>query len=224
MIAWLEGVILEKNPPTLVLVVNGVGYLVETSMQTFFQLPEEHTKVALHIQTIVREDAHLLYGFYERAEREMFQLLIKVNGIGPKLALGILSGMAYKDLAQCIATKNTLALGKLPGIGKKTAERLVIEMQDKIKDLAYINAGNRDGNSGIAGLGNTGNNNGLNNAVAAAGSAFFQYSPVVQDAMSALTSLGYKSPQIALAIESMDIAEKNSEQLIREALKYFARV
>jgi holliday junction DNA helicase RuvA len=211
MIAWLEGYILEKNPPTLVLAANGVGYLVETSMQTFFQLPEENQKITLHIHTIVREDAHLLYGFSEKAEREMFQLLIKVNGIGPKSALGILSGMEYKELAQCIAMKNSVALGKLPGIGKKTAERLVIEMQDKIKNLSYIHAGSELENS--VHMGN------LSNLT----QPFGRYSPVVQDAMGALLSLGYKSQQIVLAIESMDIADKNSEQIIREALKYFVR-
>lgn len=211
MIAWLEGYILEKNPPTLVLAANGVGYLVETSMQTFFQLPEENQKITLHIHTIVREDAHLLYGFSEKAEREMFQLLIKVNGIGPKSALGILSGMEYKELAQCIAMKNSVALGKLPGIGKKTAERLVIEMQDKIKNLSYIHAGSELENS--VRMGN------LSNLT----QPFGRYSPVVQDAMGALLSLGYKSQQIVLAIESMDIADKNSEQIIREALKYFVR-
>lgn len=216
MIAWLEGEIIEKNPPLLVLVVNGVGYWVETSMQTFFQLPEEGHKATLHIQTIIREDAHLLYGFYDKAEREMFQLLIKISGIGPKLALAILSGMAYKDLAQCIAMKNTVALGKLPGIGKKTAERLVIEMQDKIKHLSYISALESNGNDGLSGV-----KNGSSGSVLSF--PFPQNLPAVQDAMSALMSLGYKSPQISLAIESMEIEDKSSEQLIREALKYFTR-
>lgn len=219
MIAWLQGEILEKNPPILVLVVSQIGYLVETSMQTFFQLPEEGQKISLHIHTIIREDAHLLYGFYEKAEREMFQLLIKVNGIGPKLALGILSGMAYRDLAQCIAMKNTAALGKLPGIGKKTAERLVIEMQDKIKNLSYMNM-----MEGVVVDGYTANT--VQNLASTL--PFPQSLPTVQDAMSALTALGYKLPQISSAIESMAkdsvlIEEKSSEQLIRDALRYFTR-
>lgn len=213
MIAWLEGKILEKTPPSIVVGVNGVGYLVETSMQTFFQLPDESAIVTLYIQTIIREDAHLLYGFYEKAEREMFQLLIKISGVGPKLALAILSGMDYKELAQCIAMKNTAALGKLPGIGKKTAERLVIEMQDKIKHLSYINtADNMVSANGLTGVKNT-------NVVL----PFPQNLPSVQDAMSALLSLGYKSPQIAAVMEKMTLEEKSSEQIIRDALKYFTR-
>lgn len=210
MIAWLQGEILEKNSPHLVLAANGVGYLVETSMQTFLQLPEEGQKATLYIHTAIREDAHLLYGFYDKAEREMFQLLIKINGIGPKVALGILSGIDYNELVQCILTKNTVVLNKLPGVGKKTAERLVIEMQDKVQNLTYVGAMGNDSpvatpSSGKRSL------------------AFPQNLPSVQDATSALIALGYKLPQISLAMESVEIEEKSSEQLIRDVLRFFAR-
>lgn len=219
MIAWLEGHILEKNPPYLVVVVNGIGYWVETSTHTFFQLPEEGQKINLHIHTIIREDAHLLYGFYDKAEREMFQCLIKISGIGPKSALAVLSGMPYQELAQCIVTKNLVALGKLPGIGKKTAERLVIEMQDKIKNLAFLGA-----------MPNNSSENGLNKNMAMSSLQPFPWNfPAVQDAMSALTALGYKTSQITSAINTMAQvvemdAQTTSEQVIREALKYFTRV
>jgi Holliday junction DNA helicase RuvA len=214
MIAWLQGEILEKKSPHLVLAANGVGYWVETSMQTFYQLPEEGQTATLYIHTTIREDAHLLYGFYDKAEREMFQLLIKVNGIGPKVALGILSGIDYNELVQCILMKNTASLNKLPGVGKKTAERLIIEMQDKIQNLSYVNPAN--GGDGDSSAGSAA-------AKRAALLPFPQNLPSVQDATSALVSLGYKLPQIALAMESLDIEEKTSEQLIRDVLRFFAR-
>lgn len=210
MIAWLNGEILEKNSPHLVIAANGVGYWVETSMQTFQQLPEAGEKATLYIHTTIREDAHLLYGFYDKAEREMFQLLIKVNGIGPKVALGILSGIDYNELVQCILTKNLTVLNKLPGVGKKTAERLVIEMQDKISQLTYVGANLSNGQNANAALGKR-------------ALPFPQNLPDVQDATSALIALGYKLPQISLAMESIEIEEKSSEQLIREVLRFFAR-
>ncbi len=211
MIAWLQGEILEKNSPHLVVAANGVGYCVETSMQTFCQLPEEGQKTTLYIHTTIREDAHLLYGFYDKAEREMFQLLIKINGIGPKVALGILSGIDYNELVQCILTKNIAVLNKLPGVGKKTAERLVIEMQDKIQHLNYVtgNVGNEQGSVTAS----------LNKRAL----PFPQNLPTVQDATSALIALGYKLPQISLAMESLEVQEKTSEQIIREVLRFFAR-
>ncbi len=207
MIAWLQGQIIEKKCPSLVIAVHGVGYWVETSMQTFGQLPEEGQIVTLYIHTTIREDAHLLYGFYDKAEREMFQLLIKINGIGPKVALGILSGIDHTTLVQCILTKNIAVLNKLPGVGKKTAERLIIEMQDKIEHLSYVND-----ETAV-----------LSKIEKSMSLPFPQNLPTVQDATSALISLGYKLPQISLAMESLEIEDKSSEQLIREALRFFTR-
>ena len=133
MIARLKGIILEKKPPNLLIDVNGIGYQVAASMNTFFDLPCEGSEVILHIQTIIREDAHSLFGFLVPKERELFCQLIKVNGVGPKLALGILSGISSDQFVQCIQDQDTASLIKLPGIGKKTAERLIVEMQDKLK-------------------------------------------------------------------------------------------
>lgn len=215
MIAWIQGVLLEKSmdkTSTLVIATHGVGYLVETSMHTFGQLPDIDVMTTLYIHTIIREDAHLLYGFYDKAEREMFQLLIKVSGVGPKLALAMLSGMIYTDLARCITQKNVARLHQLPGIGKKTAERLIIEMQDKIKDLLYMNWAN-------TAQADTADTIDMRTAIL----PFPQNLPIVQDVMSALSTLGYKLPQITLAIESLVIEDKSSEQLIREALQYFTR-
>src|SRR5262245_11502786 len=106
MIAWLDGILLEKQTPTAVINVNGVGYLIETSLTTFFKLPEVGERLSLFIYQVVREDALLLYGFHDKTEREMFRLLIKINGVGPKLALTILSGLEVAQLARCIAQQD----------------------------------------------------------------------------------------------------------------------
>lgn len=233
MIAWLKGIIIDKDPSDLVISVNDVGYAVEASMNTFYQLPNEGESVGLHIQHIIREDANLLYGFYDKAEREVFRLLIKISGIGPRLALTILSGMTCQELIQCIALKNLAALQKIPGIGKKTAERLIVEMQDKWKQLPFdMNEQGQLMNQG----GNGEKGAEKNGVINSAGNIplpfpFHQNSPAIREAMGALSTLGYKPPQISQAIDSIiasleadDLATKNSEQWIREALKYFSRV
>jgi len=132
MIGRLSGVLLEKNPPQILVDVNGVGYEVEVPMSTFYNLPETGAKVSLHTQFVVREDAQLLYGFLTERERATFRQLLKVNGIGAKSALGILSGMSVEDLAQAIVLQEAALLVKIPGIGKKTAERLLLELKDKL--------------------------------------------------------------------------------------------
>lgn len=225
MIAWLKGILLDKDPSDLVISVNDIGYAVEASMNTFYQLPNEGELVGLHIQHIIREDANLLYGFYDKAEREVFRLLIKISGIGPRLALTILSGMTCQELIQCIALKNLAALQKIPGIGKKTAERLMVEMQDKWKQLPF------EVNQGGKGEKNAEKNTVNNMENIPLPFPFHQNSPAIREAMGALSTLGYKSPQISQAIDSIiatlevdDLATKNSEQWIREALKYFSRV
>ncbi|MBI0133668.1 Holliday junction branch migration protein RuvA [Snodgrassella sp. W8132] len=132
MISRLRGIILEKNPPVVVLDVHGVGYEAQVSMQTFYTLPAAGEETALYTQLVVREDAHLLFGFGSREERETFRALVKVSGIGAKSALGILSALTSEELAAAIATEDIKCLTAAPGIGKKTAERMVLELRGKL--------------------------------------------------------------------------------------------
>jgi len=131
MIGRLSGTLLEKNPPQIVLDVQGVGYEVDVPMSTFFNLPALNEKVVLHTQLIVREDAHLLFGFLTHEERIAFRQLLKISGVGPKLALSVLSGLSIEDLSAAVANKDANRLTKVPGVGKKTAERLLLELQGK---------------------------------------------------------------------------------------------
>ena len=131
MIGRLTGILLEKNPPQILLDVQGVGYEIDVPMSTFYNLPVLHEKVVLHTQLIVREDAHLLYGFGTNDERIAFRQLLKISGVGPKLALSVLSGLSLSDLADAVANKEAGRLTKIPGVGKKTAERLLLELQGK---------------------------------------------------------------------------------------------
>jgi len=131
MIGRLAGILLEKNPPQILLDVQGVGYEIDVPMSTFYNLPALHEKVVLHTQLIVREDAHLLYGFGTMDERIAFRQLLKISGVGPKLALSVLSGLSLNDLADAVASKEAGRLTKIPGVGKKTAERLLLELEGK---------------------------------------------------------------------------------------------
>ncbi|ADL56588.1 Holliday junction branch migration protein RuvA [Gallionella capsiferriformans] len=131
MIGRLSGILLEKTPPQILLDVQGVGYELEVPMSTFYNLPPLHEKVVLHTQLIVREDAHLLYGFGSTDERIAFRQLLKISGVGPKLALSVLSGLSLNDLADAVANKEAGRLTKIPGVGKKTAERLLLELEGK---------------------------------------------------------------------------------------------
>lgn len=131
MIGRLTGILLEKNPPQILLDVQGVAYELDVPMSTFYNLPVLHEKVVLHTQLIVREDAHLLYGFGSLDERMAFRQLLKISGVGPKLALSVLSGLSLVDLADAVARKESGRLTKIPGVGKKTAERLLLELQGK---------------------------------------------------------------------------------------------
>jgi len=131
MIGRLTGILLEKNPPQILLDVQGVAYELDVPMSTFYNLPVLHEKVVLHTQLIVREDAHLLYGFLSNEERIAFRQLIRISGVGPKLALSVLSGLSLNDLALAVANKEAGRLTKIPGVGKKTAERLLLELQGK---------------------------------------------------------------------------------------------
>ncbi|ORF05336.1 Holliday junction branch migration protein RuvA [Snodgrassella alvi] len=151
MISRLRGIILEKNPPVVVLDVHGVGYEAQVSMQTFYTLPAAGEETALYTQLVVREDAHLLFGFGSREERETFRALVKVSGIGAKSALGILSALTSEELAAAIATEDIKRLTAAPGIGKKTAERMVLELRGKLAaasdDAAGLFTQNTAGNN-----------------------------------------------------------------------------
>lgn len=132
MISRLRGIVLEKNPPSVIVDVHGVGYEAQVSMQTFYTLPAIGEEVQLYTQLVVREDAHLLFGFSSKEERETFQALVKVSGIGAKIALGILSALTSDELASAVANEDVKRLTAAPGIGKKTAERMVLELRGKL--------------------------------------------------------------------------------------------
>ena len=143
MIGFLRGVLVRKQPPHLVLDVQGVGYEVEAPMSTFYVLPEAGAEIFLHTHLVVREDAHILFGFGSEGERRLFRALLRVNGVGPKLALTILSGISVEGFLRCVREGDSGALTRLPGIGKKTAERLVIEMRDRMEQLGASPAESR---------------------------------------------------------------------------------
>ncbi|MDH5785970.1 MAG: Holliday junction branch migration protein RuvA [Chromatiales bacterium] len=198
MIGRLRGILAEKRPPHLLLDVGGIGYELEAPMGTIFQLPEVGTEVTLHTHLVVREDAHLLFAFATEAERTLFRTLIKVNGVGAKLALTILSGISADEFARCVHDSDTATLVRLPGVGKKTAERLIVEMRDRLDDWQpspVLPA------SGIA-----------TSQIASSADA-------VKDALSALISLGYKPPEASRLISILDTDGMGSEAIIRAALK-----
>jgi Holliday junction DNA helicase RuvA len=197
MIGQLRGVILEKQPPQLLLEVNGVGYEVDAPMSTFYRLPDVGQMVLLHTHFVVREDAHHLYGFYSREERSLFRTLLKVNGVGPKLALTILSGIDTKEFVQAILNNDTANLVRLPGVGKKTAERLIVEMRDKFNGWQET-------------LPNPIDNHDLKKPMT---------NQAIQDAISALIALGYKPQEASRAISKIEEKNLNSEEMIRRALR-----
>lgn len=194
MIGRLQGTILEKQPPTILLDVQGVGYELEASMSTFYHLPECGEEIVLHTHLVVREDAQLLYGFHSLSERLMFRSLIKISGVGPKLALTILSGMSTEDFTRCILEEDSKALTKLPGVGKKTAERLVIELKDRLE---------RDDSIKLPG----------------SPEKIERQATPVNDAVSALISLGYKAQQASQMVRDLDVEDKSTEDIIRAALQ-----
>ena len=193
MIGRLSGMLLEKNPPHILLDVGGVGYEIDVPMSTFYNLPKIGEKVALFTQLIVREDAHLLYGFGTESERATFKQLLKVSGVGPKVGLAVLSGMSVNDLAEAVATQESGRLTKVPGIGKKTAERLLLELKDKLKVDVRIAVGG---------------------APAIASSA--------SDILNALMSLGYNEKEALYAIKQLP-KEVTVSDGIRQALKLLSK-
>ncbi len=140
MIGRLTGILLEKNPPQIVLDVHGVGYELDVPMSTFYNLPATGERVSLHTHLAVREDGHFLYGFASEAERASFRQLLKISGIGARTALAVLSGLSAADLAQAVTLQETGRLTKIPGIGKKTAERLLLELKDKLPKTLTLSA------------------------------------------------------------------------------------
>ena len=197
MIGRIRGKIIEKQPPLLIIDINGVGYEINAPMSTFYQLPEDAEKeVSLYTQMIVREDAQLLYGFFQDRERELFRALIKVNGVGPKLALTILSGIETDAFVRLVRDNNAGSLTNIPGIDKKTAERLVVQMRDKLAGWETENVTQND----------------LPSLLTA--------DQTTQDAIGALVALGYKPNEAKRAIGAIEINESmSSEDLIRNALK-----
>lgn len=197
MIGRLRGTLAEKQPPHLLLDVGGVGYEVEVPMTTLYRLPAQGEVVTLHTHLVVREDAHLLYGFGEKRERELFRELIRLNGVGPKLALALMSSLEVDELVRCVQAQDTAALVKVPGVGKKTAERLLVELKDRFKAWEDLPA--------IAPLV-------LPNQAAVAASA-------EADAVSALVALGFKPQEASRAVAAVEGEDLSSEELIRRALK-----
>lgn len=195
MIARLQGQLIEKQPPVLVVDVNGVGYELEAPMSTFYKVTLG-SPVTLYVHQVVREDANLLYGFATREERDMCRTLLKVNGVGPKMALAILSGMEADAFAGCIRQGDVSTLTKIPGVGKKTAERLVIEMRDRV-------------GAGPVGLG--------------ASTATDTPASPERDAVTALIALGYKAADAEKAIGKIKTENATTEDLIRLALKGMVR-
>jgi len=195
MIGFLRGKLVHKAPPLLVLDVHGVGYEIEAPMTTFYDLPATGAEIILHTHLVVREDAHILFGFSTEADRSMFRTLIKVNGVGPKLALTILSGQSADEFHRCIRNNDTQSLVRLPGVGKKTAERLIIEMRDRLPDI--------NGSAGIS----------IDDV-----QHLVPGNPK-QEAISALCSLGYKPLDASKMVQNILTEGKSCEDIIRLALQ-----
>jgi len=200
MITHISGLLLDKKAPLLTIDVNGIGYEIHAPMSTFYQLPDVGNKITLLTHFVVREDAHLLFGFFCEQERKLFRALIKVNGVGPKLALTILSGMETDHFVQCIHTQDTSSLTNIPGVGKKTAERLIVEMRDALSHWDVIEA-----------------------PKSISQTDFIDSNQVIQDAISALTALGYKPSEAKNAVSKVHQPDHNNEQLIRLALQQMVR-
>lgn len=201
MIGRISGILLQKQAPELLVDVGGIGYEVQASLATIYELPALGEAVMLHTHFVVREDAQLLYGFATLEERSLFRSLIKVNGVGPKLAITILSGIDTLEFVRCVRVGDTAALVKLPGVGKKTAERLLVEMKDRLSDW-QLDATLSPVDSAAGGSNNS----------------------IIAEAESALVALGYKPQQASSAIAAANSATigdsiTNSEELIRRALK-----
>lgn len=199
MIGFLRGRLAAKHPPQLLVDVGGVGYEVEAPMSTFYVLPPTGADVSLFTHLVVREDAHVLFGFGSERERKLFRELIKVSNVGPKLALALLSGMSVDNFLACIEAQDADTLVKIPGVGRKTAERLLIEMKDRVKHVT-----------------------GLDFALPAVEGAVNSGNGAQSEAFSALVALGYKPAEVTRLLKSVDPSAKTTEELIRGALQVAA--
>jgi holliday junction DNA helicase RuvA len=195
MIGSLRGRLASKQAPFIVVECQGVGYEVETPMSTFLDLPAVGEELFIHTHMLVREDAQLLYGFASENERVLFRAVLKISGVGAKMGLAILSAMSEVDFRRCVEYEDTATLVKIPGVGKKTAQRLIIEMRDKFKQNAVGPGAGR---------------------VAAAASP-------KSEAVDALVALGYKANEVNKLIGNMDVDGKSAEDIIRLALRQGAR-
>ena len=195
MIARLSGILLDKTPPLLVIDVNGVGYEVEAPLGVFSDLPENGKQVAIVIHHHFSQDSQTLYGFASPGEREVFRKLLKISGIGAKMALNILSGASGEELARYVSTADVASLTRLPGIGKKTAERIIMELRDKLTDIEVGSGG----------------------SVMPAGAPVS--SDPVTEASHALTSLGYKPAEVSRMVSAVAGPDMDAEAIIRKALQ-----
>jgi Holliday junction DNA helicase RuvA len=194
VIGHLRGRLVRKSPPALIVDVNGVGYELEAPMSTFYKLPELGSEVELHTHLVVREDAHLLYAFATEDERRLFRDLLRVTGIGPKIGLALLSGIDVDTFMRCVETEDADALTRIPGIGRKTAERLLVEMRDRIRALGQLPG----------------------SAPKAGGSAR-------AEAYAALVALGYRPVEVNRLLQGVEDGAAGTEDLIRRALQAAAR-
>ncbi|HKX99880.1 MAG TPA: Holliday junction branch migration protein RuvA [Steroidobacteraceae bacterium] len=194
MIGHLRGRLVRKAPPALIVDVNGVGYELEAPMSTFYRLPELGSEVELATHLVVREDAHLLYGFATEDERRLFRDLLRVTGIGPKIGLALLSGIDVDTFMRCVEAQDVAALTRIPGIGRKTAERLLVEMRDRISALGQMPA----------------------SAPKSAGGAR-------AEAYAALVALGYRPVEVNRLLQGVEQEGAGTEELIRRALQAAAR-
>ncbi|AJC66209.1 MULTISPECIES: Holliday junction branch migration protein RuvA [Dickeya] len=202
MIGRLRGIVLEKQPPLVLIEASGVGYEVHMPMTCFYELPDLGQEAVIFTHFVVREDAQLLFGFNNKQERSLFRELIKVNGVGPKLALAILSGMSAQQFVSAVERQEINALVKLPGVGKKTAERLVVEMKDRFKGL---NGDLFNATSDIA-------------LPTATGNATPEADPLAE-AEAALVALGYKPQEASRMVSKVSRPGVDCETLIRDALR-----
>lgn len=200
MIGFLRGKLVAKQPPQLVMDVGGVGYELDAPMSTFYNLPAVGSELSLFTHLVVREDAHILFGFGSERERRMFRELLKVSGVGPKLALGLLSGISVDSFLVCIEAGDADTLVKVPGVGRKTAERLIVEMRDRAKAFGELS---------FAVTGAATSSAGPNGAQA--------------EAFTALVALGYKPAEVTKLLSTIDASVTTTEDLIRHALKAATR-
>lgn len=203
MIGRIRGTLVEKNPPEILIDAHGVGYEIQLPMTSFYQLPDVGDEAIIFTHFVVREDAQLLFGFATKTERTLFRELIKANGVGPKLALTILSGMSAEQFVHCVQHEDVTSLVKLPGVGKKTAERLLIEMRDRLKNL----------------FANEGDSVALSAGKFETTAVVMPVASASDEAISALMALGYTQSQAAKSVKAVAQDDLASEDMIRRALK-----